>query len=102
MSFAAVNDPVPPPTHDVLPRTEESEAKPKYRSYKLVRTVSQTMEQVADIVDRKKFLKLKHRFERAMVDSTTSHEDEQKLIRTAKRLRESNESVYCYSQHTSR
>jgi len=97
MSFAAVNDPVPPPPQDVLPKTEESEAKPKYRSYKLVCTVSQSMECIADTVGRKKFLKLKHRFERAMIDSTASYEDEQKLIKTAKRLRESNEYVYCYS-----
>lgn len=102
MSFAAVNDPVPPPPHDILPKMEESEAKPKYRSYKSVRTASQTTGYAIDIVGRKKFLKLKRRFERAMIDSTTSYEDEQKLIRTAKRLRESNEYVYCYSQHSRR
>jgi len=93
MSFAAVNDPVPPPPHDILPKAEESEAKPKYRSYKSVRTACQTKGYRVDILYRKKFLKLKRRFERAMVDSTTSYEDEQKLFRTAKRLRESNEYV---------
>jgi len=102
MSFAAVNDPVPPPPHNILPKNEESEAKPQYRSYKSVRTASQTMGYIVNILYRKKFLKLKRRFERAMVDSTTSYEDEQKLFRTAKRLRESNEYVYCYSQHTRR
>lgn len=80
---------------------EESEAKPRYKSYKSVRSDSQTGYTI-DIVVRKKFLKLKRRFERAMVDSTTSYEDEQKLIRTAKRLRESNEYVCCYSQHSRR
>lgn len=98
MSFAAVNDPASallPPLQEIMPKTEGNESKPKYKSYKYGWSMSYTSVKTADRLRRKKFLKLKHRFERAMVDSTASYEEEQRLIKTAKRLRESNEYQGC-------
>lgn len=75
MSFAAVNDPAHAPSHEAPLQPAANQPKPKYKSYK------------------KKFLKLKHQFDKAIFDSTASYEEEQKLIKTAKRLRESNDQL---------
>ncbi|KAL8823436.1 MAG: hypothetical protein Q9191_005861 [Dirinaria sp. TL-2023a] len=75
MSFAAVNDPAHAPSQDAQLQPATSQPKPKYKSYK------------------KKFLKLKHQFDKAVFESTASYEEEQKLIKTAKRLRESNDQL---------
>ena len=101
MSFAAVNAPLPAPLlQEIAPKTEENEPKPKYKSYKYERLSKHGSEQMIDTLRRKKFLKLKYRFERAMMDSTASYEEEQKLTKTARRLRESNEYACCGLAYT--
>ncbi|KAL8797485.1 MAG: hypothetical protein Q9195_000301 [Heterodermia aff. obscurata] len=75
MAFAAVNDPVGSAMPDIAPKAPDDAPKLTYRSYK------------------KKFLKLKHSFDRTIVDSNNLCEEEQTLKRQAQELQESNDQI---------